>query len=447
MANLVAPFQCIKCEWKSLKWVGKCGGCQSWDTIEENSPDASKRKQEMPTLPSNERVAQPISFYAGEKNKHLATGVNEFDRVLGGGIVPGAVILLTGEPGVGKSTLLLEVGARAAKEVGKVLYVSSEEAVGQVYLRASRTNAIEENLLLAHETDLSLVLGQVESTKPKLLIVDSIQTLTSQALQGSAGGVSQVREVAANLVRLAKDSGIPVILIGHVTKDGQLAGPRSLEHLVDVVCHFEGDRQTSLRFIRSLKNRYGPTDEVGCFEMKNEGIVEVSDPSSLFRTQTAKPISGTCTTIALEGKRALAVEIQALVSASTTSQPRRVVNGVDYSRVAMVLAVLEKRANISLSSSDIYVSTVGGIRLSEPATDLAIALAVASASGGNVVSRNTAVLGEISLAGEIRSVTQEGQRHAEAARLGFTKVIDSQTATINEALAKVLGKQLAPGSG
>jgi len=272
------------------------------------------------------------------------------------------------------------------------------------------------------------------------LIVDSIQALETQALQSSAGGVAQVREVAANLTRVAKESGVSVILVGHVTKDGQLAGPRSLEHLVDVVCHFEGDRQTSLRFIRSLKNRFGPTDEVGCFEMKNEGIVEVSDPSSLFRSQTAKPISGTCTTIALEGKRALAVEIQALVAASTSTQPRRVVSGVDFSRVALVLAVLEKRAEIPLSSYDVYVSTVGGIKLSEPATDLAIALAVASAWGGEIVSRETAVLGEISLAGEIRSVVQESQRQTEAARLGFTNVIDSQTATLNEALTKALHK-------
>ena len=440
MSNLVTPFQCVDCGWKTLKWVGRCGGCQSWDTIEENSHTRRPKNQEAPKSPSDEKKAKPIAFHKGEISEHFATGVTEFDRVLGGGIVPGAVILLTGEPGVGKSTLLLEVAAQAAKKVGRVLYVSAEEAVGQVYLRASRTNAIEENLLLAHETELSLLLGQFESAKPKVLIVDSIQTMETQALQSSAGGVAQVREVAASLTRVAKESGVSVIMVGHVTKDGQLAGPRSLEHLVDVVCHFEGDRQTSLRFIRSLKNRFGPTDEVGCFEMKNEGIVEVSDPSSLFRSQTAKPISGTCTTIALEGKRALAVEIQALVAASSSTQPRRVVSGVDFSRVALVLAVLEKRAEIPLSSYDVYVSTVGGIKLSEPATDLAIAIAVASAWGGEIVSRETAVLGEISLAGEIRSVVQESQRRVEAGRLGFTNVIDSQTATISEALTKALDK-------
>jgi len=360
--------------------------------------------------------------------------VGEFDRVLGGGIVPGAVILLSGEPGVGKSTLLLDMAAHVARGRKKVLYVSAEESAGQVYLRASRTHGLDDNLFLANESDLGAVLGHIDQVQPELVIVDSIQTVTSGVLESTAGGVAQVREVAATLIRVAKDRGLPIILVGHVTKDGQVAGPRTLEHLVDVVCHFEGDRQTSLRFVRALKNRFGPTDEVGCFEMTGEGIVEVPDPSSLFRSDSAEAVSGTCTTIALEGRRALPVEIQALVVPSTAAQPRRVVNGVESSRVAMILAVLERRAGLPVSSADVYVSTVGGIKVHEPATDLAIALAIASASKDLPLSHDMAAIGEISLAGEIRAVTQAGQRASEAARLGFSSVLDHTTPGIHEAI-------------
>ncbi|MEK9599969.1 MAG: DNA repair protein RadA, partial [Pontimonas sp.] len=357
-------------------------------------------------MPSGDKTAKPISQHAGSESGHIPSGVGEFDRVLGGGIVPGAVILLSGEPGVGKSTLLLDMAAHVARGGKKVLYVSAEESAGQVYLRASRTHGLDDNLFLANETDLGTVLGHIDQVQPELVIVDSIQTVTSGVLESTAGGVAQVREVAATLIRVAKNSAVPIILVGHVTKDGQVAGPRTLEHLVDVVCHFEGDRQTSLRFVRALKNRFGPTDEVGCFEMTGEGIVEVPDPSSLFRSHSAKTVSGTCTTIALEGRRALPVEIQALVVPSTAAQPRRVVNGVESSRVAMILAVLERRAGLPVSSADVYVSTVGGIKVHEPATDLAIALAIASASKDLPLSHEMAAIGEISLAGEIRAVTQ-----------------------------------------
>jgi DNA repair protein RadA/Sms len=337
---------------------------------------------------------------------------------------------------VGKSTLLLDVAAKAAQGGKKVLYVSAEESAGQVYLRASRTNGLDEKLFLANETDLGGVLGHIDQVQPELVIVDSIQTVSSGVLDSSAGGVAQVREVAATLIRLAKDSNLPIILVGHVTKDGQVAGPRTLEHLVDVVCHFEGDRQTSLRFVRALKNRFGPTDEVGCFEMSGAGIIEVPDPSSLFRSHTTKAVSGTCTTIALEGRRALPVEIQALVVPSTAAQPRRVVNGVESSRVAMILAVLERRAGLPVSSADVYVSTVGGIKVYEPATDLAIALAIASATKDIPLSQEMAAIGEISLAGEIRAVTQAPQRASEASRLGFSSVLDHTTPSIHEAITK-----------
>jgi DNA repair protein RadA/Sms len=291
--------------------------------------------------------------------------------------------------------------------------------------------------------DLGAVLGHIESTSPDLVIIDSVQTLSSGLIDGSAGGVAQVREVAATLIRVAKETTIPIIMVGHVTKDGQVAGPRTLEHLVDVVCQFEGDRQTALRFVRALKNRFGPTDEVGCFEMSGDGIVEVPDPSGLFRSGAGDPVSGTCTTIALEGRRALPVEVQALVVPSGAPQPRRVVNGVESSRVAMLLAVLERRAGITLSNADVYVSTVGGIRLHEPGADLAIALAVASAAKDIPLPHTLAAIGEISLAGEIRGVSQAAQRANEAKRLGFDTVLDQTKPSIQKAISDAFAR--SPG--
>jgi DNA repair protein RadA/Sms len=354
--------------------------------------------------------------------------------VLGGGVVPGAAILLSGEPGVGKSTLLLEVAARAARSGQRVLYVSAEESVAQVRLRAGRTGALSDNLYLASETDLATILGQIRDTAPELVIIDSVQTVANAENEALAGGPSQVRDVAAALTRAAKDAGLPLLLVGHVTKDGSVAGPRVLEHLVDVVAHFDGDRQTALRFVRASKNRFGPTDEVGCFEMTGDGILEVPDPSGLFLSRSATPLPGTCVTVALEGRRAIPVEVQALVVKSSTAQPRRVVNGVDASRVAMVLAVLERHANLHLGGTDVYVSTVGGIRLTEPAADLAIALAIASARREKALDSHLAAIGEISLAGEIRAVAGAPQRAAEGRRLGYRTLIDALALHVREAV-------------
>ncbi|HEX7834034.1 MAG TPA: DNA repair protein RadA, partial [Pseudolysinimonas sp.] len=340
-----------------------------------------------------------------------------------GGIVPGATILLSGEPGVGKSTLLLEVASRAARSGTRVLYVSAEESASQVRLRAERTGALAEELYLAAETDLATILGHIDAVRPALVIVDSVQTVSSAMSDGAAGQPAQVREVAGTLIRIAKDRNLPMVLVGHVTKDGAIAGPRLLEHIVDVVCTFEGDRQTALRFIRAMKNRFGPTDEVGCFEMTGDGIAEVPDPSGLFLSRTTAPVSGTCVTIAMEGRRALPVEVQALIVETQAPMPRRVVNGVDSSRVAMLLAVLERRCRIRLSNQDVYVSTVGGIRLAEPGADLAIALAIASAVRDVPLPVALAAVGEISLAGEIRPVTGARLRITEAKRLGYTTVL------------------------
>ncbi len=423
-ATTTAPFRCTECGWTTLKWVGRCGECQQWGTVVEAAEQTGLVRSVTAVAPGHARAARPITTIDTRDAPRRTTGVGEFDRVLGGGIVPGAAILLSGEPGVGKSTLLLEVAAASARAGRRVLYASAEESTAQVRLRAERTGALHDELYLAAETDLATILGHIDDVRPELLIVDSVQTVSSAMSEGMAGHPSQVREVASTLIRVAKERGLPVIIVGHVTKDGSIAGPRVLEHLVDVVCHFEGDRQTSLRFVRALKNRFGPTDEVGCFDMTGAGIAEVADPSALFLGHGA-PVPGTCVTIALEGRRALPVEVQALTIKTSAPNPRRVVNGVDSSRVAMVLAVLERRAGIAVSDHDVYVSTVGGVKLVEPAADLAIAVAVANAVRDRSLPRGTAAIGELSLAGEIRSVTQTAQRRSEASRLGYTTVVDA----------------------
>ena len=435
MAKSTNAFRCVECGWETAKWVGQCGECQEWATVIEAGERTGVLKRVSSLAPTDTARARPITEVSETEVGHQASGLGELDRVLGGGLVPGAAILLSGEPGVGKSTLLLEVAARAAREGRRSLYVSAEESVAQVRLRATRTGALDPELYLAAETDLGAILGQIDAVAPQLVIVDSVQTVSSQSVDGIAGQPSQVREVAAALIRLAKERGIPVFLVGHVTKDGTIAGPRLLEHLVDVVCQFEGDRQTALRFLRTLKNRFGPTDEVGCFEMAGDGILEVPDPSGLFLSRSANPVSGTCVTIALEGRRALPVEIQALVVETKAPQPRRVVNGVDPARVAMILAVLERRANFpGLGQHDIYVSTVGGVSLREPAADLAIALAIASALADQAIPHNVAAFGEISLAGEVRPVTAVKHRAAEGGRLGYSRLIDSGVGAITAAL-------------
>ena len=351
------------------------------------------------------------------------TGVPEFDRVLGGGLAPGAVVLVAGEPGIGKSTLLLDVAARAAREGRDVLYVSAEESAAAVRLRAERIGAVAPSLFLAAETDLGTILGQVEHVAPDLLVVDSVQTVASSETDGAAGNVSQVREVAACLIQVAKSRGIAVLLVGHVTKDGSIAGPRVLEHVVDVVVQFEGERHSRLRMVRAVKNRYGPTDEVGCFDLHDAGIEGLPDPSGLFLSARDAAAPGTCVTVALEGRRPLVAEVQSLVAASKLPVPRRTTHGLDASRVAMVVAVLERRARIPLASSDAYVATVGGVRLTEPAADLAVALAAASSVLDEPLPPDAVAIGEVGLAGELRPVGGMPRRLAEAARLGFRSAV------------------------
>jgi DNA repair protein RadA/Sms len=368
-------------------------------------------------------AARPIATYSVAPARARPTGVGELDRVLGGGLVPGSVVLLAGEPGVGKSTLLLDVAqqwAAGGGDSGPALVISGEESVGQVRLRAERLGALHERLYLAAETDLAAVLGHLDAVKPGLLVLDSVQTITAPGADGVPGGVTQVRAVTAALVAVAKERGTSVVLVGHVTKDGNVAGPRVLEHLVDVVLHFEGDKHASLRMVRSLKNRFGAADEVGCFEMHERGITSLPDPSGLFLNRYAEVVPGTCVTVAMEGRRALVTEVQALVGAAMPASPRRTVSGLDPARLAMVLAVVQRcRPQIRLHDHEVFAATVGGIRVVEPAADLACALAVASGALNLGLAADLVAIGEVGLTGEVRRVSAVPRRLAEAARLGF----------------------------
>ncbi|MCO1579006.1 DNA repair protein RadA [Crossiella sp. SN42] len=416
-------YRCAECGNEVAKWVGRCPECQAWGTVEEKG--AVKPALARITAGVVSAPARPIGEVDIEAARAVSTGVSELDRVLGGGVVPGAVILLAGEPGVGKSTLLLEVAHRwaASRGNGRSLYITGEESAGQVRLRAERTGNLHGEMYLAAEGELSAVLGHVQAVRPGLLIVDSVQTVQSAAIDGTPGGVTQVRAVASALIAVAKENNLPVLLVGHVTKDGSIAGPRVLEHLVDVVLHFEGDRHSTLRLVRGVKNRYGPADEVGCFELRDDGIIGVADPSGLFLNQREVGVPGTAVTVIVEGKRPLLGEVQALVAATNLPAPRRAVSGLDSARVAMVLAVLERRGRVRLGDKDVFTATVGGMRVLEPAADLAVALAVASAARDVALPPTMIALGEVGLAGEVRRVAGAGRRLAEAARMGFTHAL------------------------
>ncbi|MBF6332755.1 DNA repair protein RadA [Nocardia transvalensis] len=424
MAKVKSQFRCSVCGHEVAKWVGRCPGCGEWGSVDEMAPAAPSGPSagRRALLPST--AAAPISTIDSQETRARTTGVGELDRVLGGGIVPGSVVLLSGEPGVGKSTLLLEVAHRWARgRDERSLYVTAEESAGQVRLRADRTGAVHERVYLAAESDLATILGHVEQVRPTLLVVDSVQTMLAADVEGVIGGVTQVRAVTAALTSLAKASGIAVLLVGHVTKDGHLAGPRTLEHLVDVVLQFEGDKHSALRMVRGIKNRFGSADEVGCFEMHDDGISGVEDPSGLFLHHRADTVPGTAITVAMDGKRPLLGEVQGLTVETQAAMPRRAVSGLDHNRVSMVLAVLQSRCGLYLGKFEVYAATVGGMRLTEPAADLAVALAIASAERGRPLRAGTVILGEVGLAGEVRRVAGVGRRLAEAERLGFTQAL------------------------
>lgn len=441
MAKTSVQYLCSECGWSGPKWVGRCPECGQWGTVEEfheARPSARSRTAE-PGRTSRTKAGDAVASSAAtaitevrtDGVERVATGFQEFDRVLGGGIVPGSVTLIAGEPGIGKSTLLLETAGNIARSCsgsnGIVLYISGEESQAQVRLRATRINAVEPNLLLAATTDLATALGLIERYRPTLAIVDSAQTIISQDVEGISGGSTQVREVASALIDTAKTLDVPVLLVGHVTKDGSIAGPRTLEHLVDVVCQFEGDSTTALRLLRAVKNRFGPTDEVGCFDMSGEGIEEVHDPSGLFLSSNgdigSTPVEGTCVTFTLDGHRSLPIEVQALVTDSVLPTPRRAVNGVDANRIAMLTAVLYRHGRLNLLGNDLYVSTIAGGIAKEPGCDLSIIAALASAAKHVPIARTTCAIGEISLTGQVRPVPRLEYRLREAARLGFTTAV------------------------
>lgn len=431
MAKKSRPIHtCSECGYVSPKWLGRCPDCGSWGTLQESAPAASEGTAASAAVtgqmvkgltPSN--PAQPITKIGASATKTINTGIGELDRVLGKGIVPGSVVLMAGEPGVGKSTLLLEVASRWAQLERTALYVTAEESAGQVRARAERTDALHETLYLAAESNLDVVFGHVEQLKPSLIIVDSVQTMHAAGVEGVAGGVAQSRAVTAALTTLAKSTGIPVLLVGHVTKDGNVAGPRVLEHLVDVVLNFEGDRQSSLRMLRGIKNRFGATDEVGCFEQTSGGIREVADPSGLFLSHRGSTPDGSAVTVAMDGVRPMLAEVQALTVDPVAKNPRRVVTGLDSNRVPMVLAVLQARAGERTNDKDAYVATVGGVRIQETATDLAVALATWSSLHEKPLPPKTVVIGEVGLAGELRRVPNLDRRLSEAARLGYENAI------------------------
>ena len=413
-------YSCTECGWQAVKWVGRCGECQQWGTLVEASITAETAHLSAAVVAT---PAVPIAEVDATAADAHPTGNAEVDRVLGGGLVPGAVILLAGEPGIGKSTLLLSTLASSAHRGARVLYVTGEESAAQVRLRAERINALHEQLFIAAEHDLAAVLTHIENVRPDVLVIDSVQTMSHPLVEGAMGGVNQVREVASTLARVAKANNLACLLVGHVTKDGAIAGPRALEHLVDVVLQIEGDRFSRLRLLRAVKNRYGAADELGCFELGDDGVWSVADPSGLFISRHDVPVAGSCLTVVIEGRRPIVAEVQALVAATSNPVPRRATQGIEGARAAMMLAVLERRAGVRLADRDVYLATVGGVRIHEPAADLAAVLAIASAASGKPVTDGTAAIGEVGLAGEIRNVVGLQRRLAEVQRLGLRRVL------------------------
>lgn len=421
MAKVRAVFRCSECGATAPKWVGRCPGCEEWNTLVEELD-----------VPMGQSVAErlgprdtptPISEVDVHEWSARATGISELDRVLGGGLVPGSVTLVGGEPGIGKSTLLLQAVASIAADGAKVLYVSAEESKQQVRLRAERLGTLRPSLWLASETSLPHILEFIDEIEPTVVVVDSIQTVHHPDIGSASGSVSQVRECAARLVTAAKSRGIAVILVGHVTKDGGLAGPRVLEHVVDTVLAFEGDRHHALRLLRAVKHRFGATDQLGLFEMTEGGMIGVPDPSRLFLADRRKGVSGSVVVPTMEGHRPLLVEVQALVTPSRLASPRRSAQGLDSGRLSLLLAVLGERAGFSFAEADVYALAVGGVKIAEPAADLGIALALASALAGRPLPPDLVVCGEVGLGGELRQVSQTDRRLAEAARLGFHRAL------------------------
>lgn len=417
MRNKIA-FSCQCCGHQTAKWMGRCPGCGEWNSLVEEKATGVKESR---GISSSAPVA--VTEVSASEEDRYSTGIKELDRVLGGGLVPGSLVLVGGDPGIGKSTLLLQAAAAIAKVVGRILYISGEESTRQIKIRAARVGAVHHNLLLLSETDMSVIEKYIKELMPVAVILDSIQTVFQPELASAPGSVSQVRESTGLLMRISKGTGISIFIVGHVTKEGTLAGPRVLEHMVDTVLYFEGDRHQSFRVLRTVKNRFGSTNELGIFEMKGSGLYEVTNPSALFMSQRPQGVAGSAIVSSLEGTRPLLVEIQALVCPSGYGTPRRMTSGVDHNRVALIMAVLERRVGLRISPYDAYVSAVGGVKLDEPAADLAIALAVASSFREKPLPEGLVAVGEVGLTGEIRAVAGMEKRLNEAAKLGFKTCI------------------------
>ncbi len=425
MAKRKSIFVCQECGGEHPKWLGRCSSCGSWNSLieEVRGGDRESFSGLLPSFGKKEGSPLPISQVPGDVEQRLSTGIGEFDRVVGGGLVPGSLTLLGGDPGIGKSTILLQAAAYFARHHGIVLYVSGEESPSQLKLRGVRLDALEEDLLVVGETDLISIIEQITHLQPSLVILDSIQTTYFSEISAAPGSVSQVRECTFRLLNLANSLNIPIIIVGHVTKEGVLAGPRVLEHMVDIVLYLEGERHHIYRILRGVKNRYGSTNEIGIFEMGERGLREVNNPSELFLAQRPTEAAGSIVIATLEGTRPLLVEVQALVSPSGFGVPRRSGTGIDYNRLVMLLAVLEKREGLNIANQDVYVNAVGGVRIEEPAADLGIAVALASSYRGISGPEATVVFGEVGLTGEVRMVSRLEQRLKEAAKLGFSQCI------------------------
>ncbi len=419
-------FACQTCGYTSSKWLGKCPECSAWNSfVEEIVREESRKKSSSTDI----RIKKPVALSAiggSDKVIRLSSGISELDRVLGGGAVHGEVVLIAGEPGIGKSTLLLQMADSMASK-NKVLYVSGEESCGQIKLRADRLGVKSQHLPLLNETDIIRIKETVELEKPEILIIDSVQTMTHPEMSSSAGSAGQIRESTAILINLAKENGIPVFLIGHITKEGSIAGPKVLEHMVDCVLYFEGERHGAFRILRTVKNRFGSTEEIGVFEMRDTGLVEINNPSDYFLEAGDKNTIGTSLSVIMEGSRCLIIEVQALSVFSPMVMPRRVAAGIDLNKLSLLAAVMEKSGGLNMRNQEIYVKLAGGIKVTEPAVDLACAMAIAGSFKNKPIPADTIMIGEVGLNGNIRPVSRIGQRIREAKKLGFTRVIVPQT--------------------
>ncbi|MFC4620216.1 DNA repair protein RadA [Camelliibacillus cellulosilyticus] len=422
MAKAKTVFFCQECGYESPKWMGKCPGCGKWNTmVEETIRPADTRTGKSLSRTSSKPI--PISQVEKSNEKRILTKTKELNRVLGGGVVPGSLVLVGGDPGIGKSTLLLQMSAELAEDGHSVLYISGEESVKQTKMRAERLGINSNNLYVLAETDIYEIEKRLDDVEPAFLIVDSIQTIYNPDVTSAPGSVSQVRECTGQLMRVAKTKGIATFIVGHVTKDGAIAGPRLLEHMVDAVLYFEGERHHTFRILRAVKNRFGSTNEIGVFEMKETGLVEVANPSEVFLQDRTKGVAGSTVVSAMEGTRPVLVEIQALVTPSGFGNPRRMATGVDHNRVSLLMAVLEKRVGLLMQDYDAYVNVAGGVRLDEPATDLAVALSVASSFRDGPTNPTDVIIGEIGLTGEVRRVSRIEQRIMEAEKMGFKRAL------------------------